>query len=68
MTVVSDTTTLNYLIQIGLVEVLSQTFGHVNVPTAVIAELKGCRGPKLGLVREWASAPPAWLVIKEPAD
>ena len=39
MAVVSDTTPLNYLVQIGLAEILHTLFGNVLVPRAVVAEL-----------------------------
>ena len=43
MTVVSDTSPLNYLILIGSDELLKALFGRVAVPAAVIGELQSAR-------------------------
>jgi len=66
MIVVSDTTPLNYLILIEVVQVLPAVFGRVYTPTAVIQELSDPRGPQP--VRAWASSPPKWLAVQEPAQ
>jgi predicted nucleic acid-binding protein len=65
MIVVSDTTPLNYLILIGSVEILPAIFGRVYAPSAVIVELLHARSPEA--VRTWASRPPAWLAVQDPA-
>src|SRR5687767_14603929 len=59
---VSDTTPLNYLIVIGVVDVLPQLFGSVLVPEAVTRELSDARAP--AAVRQWAARPPAWLLVQ----
>lgn len=63
MLVVSDTTPLNYLILIGVQDVLAALYGSVLVPTQVIEELTRPRAP--ALVQAWASKPPVWLQVKE---
>jgi predicted nucleic acid-binding protein len=66
MIVVSDTTPLNYLILIEAADVLPALFGGVYAPKAVMLELSDTRSPQP--VREWASSPPAWLTVQEPAQ
>jgi predicted nucleic acid-binding protein len=66
MIVVSDTTPLNYLILIEAADVLPALFGRVYAPKAVMLELSDPRSPQP--VREWASSPPAWLTVQEPAQ
>jgi predicted nucleic acid-binding protein len=66
MTVVSDTTPLNYLVLTATVDVLPAIFGRVYVPSAVINELSLPRSP--AVVRQWASTPPAWLTVQDPAQ
>ncbi len=61
MTVVSNTTPLNYLILIGAVEVLPGLFQRVLTPEAVVGELLDPRAPNLVCNR--AANPPAWLAI-----
>lgn len=65
MIVVSDTTPLNYLILIESIHVLPVIFGRVYAPSAVIVELSHARSP--GAVRIWASSPPEWLTVQDPA-
>lgn len=65
MTVVTDTTPLNYLVLIGQVDILPQLFIRVLVPEAVMAELRHPQAPTP--VRNWALNPlPQWLEIREP--
>jgi predicted nucleic acid-binding protein len=66
MTVVSDTTPLNYLILIDSAHVLPRLFGRVYAPSAVIQELSHPRSPES--VRTWASCPPEWLTIQDPTQ
>lgn len=54
MIVVSDTSVITALIQIGRVELLSELFGTVVIPQAVAAELAVCH---VGL--------PAWIQVRE---
>jgi predicted nucleic acid-binding protein len=63
MAVVSDTTTLNYLVQIGLAEILHTLFGNVFVPRAVVAELTVDEAPEA--VRAWMSSPPPWILVED---
>ena len=64
MIVVADTTPLNYLVLIEVVQVLPALFGHVYAPPAVMRELSHSRGPEP--VRNWANSPPDWLTVREP--
>lgn len=65
MIVVCDTSPLNYLVQIGLIDLLPRLFNRVCTPPAVLAELHHPRSPEP--VRIWASSPPAWLDIRRPS-
>jgi predicted nucleic acid-binding protein len=62
MTVVSNTTPLNYLILIGRAEILSKLYEQVVIPEAVFNELTTPSTPKL--VRGWIANMPAWLIIQ----
>jgi predicted nucleic acid-binding protein len=62
--VVSDTSPLNYLVLINVVDVLPSIFEQVYVPPSVIAELSRSKTPKA--VRDWAISPPDWLKIVPP--
>ena len=61
MTVVADTSPLNYLLLLGHVEVLPEIYGSVLIPQAVLEELQDSDAPKE--VRAWVSALPAWLQV-----
>jgi predicted nucleic acid-binding protein len=63
MIVVSDTSPLNYLVQIGQVHVLPQLFGKIVVPIAVYEELSHEGAP--AELREWLSNAPEWLEVRE---
>lgn len=63
MIVVSDTSPLNYLVQIGKVEILPQMFGQIVIPQAVHEELSHDRAPSQ--VRDWLSDPPVWLDVRD---
>ncbi|MGC8643005.1 MAG: DUF3368 domain-containing protein [Isosphaeraceae bacterium] len=65
MIVVSDTSPLNYLILAGCIDVLPRVFGQVYAPSSVVVELSHEHSPVT--VRQWATSPPEWLAIKEPA-
>jgi predicted nucleic acid-binding protein len=66
VTVVTDTTPLNYLVLIGQVDILPQLFTRVLVPEAVMAELRHPQAPTL--VRNWVlNRLPQWLKIGEPS-
>ena len=59
MIVVADTTPLNYLIQLGHVDVLREFYGRVLVPHAVLMEMQHAEAPPE--VHAWALGPPEWL-------
>lgn len=61
MTVVTNTSPLNYLLLIGEVRVLPPLFGLVHLPGAVRAELSAPAAT--GAVRAWAAAPPDWACL-----
>jgi predicted nucleic acid-binding protein len=66
MIVVSDTTPLRYLAVLGHLEILPRLFGTVYCPEAVIKECLHPRAP--AALREWAEAPPSWLIIDTVGD
>ncbi|TDU73387.1 hypothetical protein EI77_01857 [Prosthecobacter fusiformis] len=59
--VVSNTSPLNYLIQINAVELLHSLHGAIHVLQAVIDELTDPAAPQS--VREWAEKRPDWLIV-----
>lgn len=61
--VIADTGPLNYLIQIGQVELLPYLFERVVLPSTVHTELSDSRAPLS--VRRWIAAVPAWLEIHQ---
>ena len=65
MTVVSDTSPLNYLILIRAVDLLPALFGRVLAPPAVLAELRHTESPEV--VRQWAESPSDWLEVRAPS-
>ena len=65
MIVVSDTSPLNYLILINLVDVLAKLFQEVYIPPSVVVELTDPDAPEV--VRAWIQSPPSWLKIKAPS-
>ena len=62
MTVVADTSPLNYLVLIDAIDVLPRLFGRVLIPEAVALELQRPRTP--AEVATWLTGQPAWLVIQ----
>ncbi len=63
MIVVADTSPLNYLIRLGLVDGLHRLYDRVLVPQAVLMEMRHPGAPQA--VRAWAQSPPAWLEMIE---
>ena len=59
MIVVSDTTPLNILAQLDLIEILGQLFGTVLITPAVAAELSNPNTHEI--VRNWLAGQPAWI-------
>lgn len=64
MLVISDSSPLNFLVRMGMVELLPKLFGRVLVPPEVIQELTHPDSPPM--VREFAAAPPEWLLTQSP--
>jgi predicted nucleic acid-binding protein len=62
--VISNTSPLNYLIQLGKDQVLAALFGTVSIPPAVGLELSRAQAPDV--VRAWIAHPPPWLRICAP--
>jgi predicted nucleic acid-binding protein len=59
--VVSDTSPIYYLLQIGSVDILPALFGGIRIPQAVRDELAHPgAGPS---VRRWIASPPDWLTV-----
>lgn len=66
MTVVSNTSPLNYLVLIELQQLLPAIFNRVLVPEAVLRELRSPAAPaQLG---EWLDTKPDWLESRVAAD
>jgi len=61
--VIAATGPINYLIQIGQIDLLPRMFERVALPSAVHAELANSRAPLP--VRHWITSPPAWLEIHD---
>ncbi|SRR5579871_3049278 len=61
--VVSDTSPLSYLIEIGCEALLPALYGRVLIPRAVFDELSN-PGTPVG-VRTWLSRIPEWLLIRD---
>ena len=64
MIVIADTSPINYLIEIGEVEVLPGLDGRVFVPPTVCAELQRARASER--VRTWIAQPHPWLEVRAP--
>ena len=62
MIVVADTSPLNYLVQLQIVDVLSQLHGSVLIPVEVQTELTAPQAPRP--VRIWATDTPSWLSVR----
>ena len=60
--VVSNTTPIRYLIEIGAQEILASLYGHVTIPSAVFDELTHSNAPQY--VRDFILARPDWLVVR----
>lgn len=62
MIVVSDTSPINYLLEIGHIAVLPKLFGKIFIPTAVFAELKSEGAPARNL--EWLQNLPSAFEVR----
>ena len=65
MIAVCDMGPLHYLVLIDADHILPRLFTRVLTPPAVLAEMSRPETPEP--VRRWASSPPRWLEVKEPA-
>jgi predicted nucleic acid-binding protein len=63
MTVVSDTSPINYLVLIELQDLLPALFEHVLIPGAVLRELQSPEAPQE--IRRWMASRPNWLEFRE---
>jgi predicted nucleic acid-binding protein len=63
MTVVSDTSPINYLVLIELQDLLPALFEHVLIPGAVRRELQSPEAPQE--IRRWMASRPNWLEFRE---
>ena len=61
MIVVADSSPLHYLILVEQTDLLRHLYGEVVIPDVVVSELLAAGAPQS--VREWISAPPAWLTV-----
>src|ERR1700686_3462549 len=59
MTVVSDTSPINYLVLMELQDLLPALFDHVLIPGAVLRELQSPQAP--ATIRKWMASTPNWL-------
>lgn len=64
MIVVSDTTPINILAQIGLLDLLPSLFGSVIITPAVVAELSHANTP--AAVRAFLETLPSWVSVQAP--
>jgi predicted nucleic acid-binding protein len=62
--VIGDTSPLNYLLLIGVADVLPRLYGRVMIPPEVARELADGKAP--AVVAGWIANPPEWLVIRQP--
>jgi len=63
MIVVSDTSPINYLIEIDCIHILEILFERVVLPEAVIEELRSPGAPPS--IKDWLSQIPDWITIQQ---
>lgn len=63
MVVVADSSPLNYLVLIDVIQILPELFGQVFIPEAVSRELQSVDAPPK--VAAWMLRPPSWLRTKK---
>jgi predicted nucleic acid-binding protein len=63
MIIVADTSPINYLVLIGLQEILPTLFGQIIIPEGVLAELQAPATPSV--VGQWIANRPQWLEVKK---
>lgn len=66
MIVVSDTSPLNFLVQIDAIDLLESLFGSIVVPPAVLAELSHPHTPPNVVL--WLESRPRWLIVQRPTN
>jgi len=59
MVVVADSSPINYLLLIDVIQILPELFGGIFIPDAVFRELQSAATPPK--VAAWMSSPPSWL-------
>src|SRR5580658_9509730 len=64
MQVVSNTSPINYLLQIDGIEILRNLYGRIVIPHAVLVELEDAESPNV--VRDGAGRPPDWVEVRIP--
>ena len=62
MSVVSNTSPINYLLLIGQIDLLPQLFRQIVIPQIVHQELSDTKAPEV--VQSWLASPPDWLKIQ----
>ncbi len=62
MIVVSDNSPINYLLLIGLIDILPELFGKVIIPNAVYEEL--CHPGAPQIVGDWVANLPEWVEVR----
>jgi len=60
--VIADTSPINYLVQMGEIEILPKLYGSILIPPSVRNELQHPRAPEA--VRRWINQPPEWLQVR----
>ncbi len=60
--VIADTSSLNYLVLIGQIDILRELYGSVTIPEAVFNELQNPCTP--AEVKNWLASNPAWLHVQ----
>src|SRR5882724_7805745 len=63
MVVVADSSPLNYLLLIDVIQILPELFGQIFIPEAVYRELQRAATPPK--VADWMSRPPSWLRVEK---
>jgi len=63
--VISDTSSLCYLLFLEEIELLPKLFGQIVIPPQVAAELANAHNHRL--LQDWVASQPAWLKITAPA-
>jgi len=62
MTVVSDTSPINYLVLVGCEELLKTLFSKIALPAAVLTEFQSEHALQ---IREWLGRRPEWIEMRQ---